>query len=181
MPAPVFESERLAFYDWSDADHVKAMVDINNDPAVMEFFPSTMDEAQTLDFVQRNQALFDEKGYCYFACVEKASSQMIGFIGIYDQNYESEYTPATDIGWRLTPSAQGRGLATEGARRCLEYAFEELNFRHIIAMAPEVNAPSIAVMERLGMEFIGSFDHPKLLSDARLKRCKCYQVMKNHL
>lgn len=181
MSSPIFESERIAFYDWSNPEHVSAMVAINQDEEVMEFFPSTLSEDETLDFVKRNQALFVEKGYCYFACVEKSTRDMIGFIGIYDQNYESEYTPATDIGWRLKPTAQGRGLATEGAMRCLQYAFDDLKFRHIIVIAPEINTPSIAVMERLKMDYLGSFDHPKLASDERLKKCKCYQILKNHL
>lgn len=157
------------------------MVAINQDPKVMEFFPSTLSEAETIDFAVRNQRLFEEKGYCYFACVEKTSDRLIGFIGIHDQNFESEFTPATDIGWRLSPWSQGKGYATEGAMRCLEYAFEDLKFRHIIAMAPEVNLPSIAVMKRIGMEYIGSFEHPKLMLDGRLKKCVCYQILKNQI
>jgi len=47
-------------------------------------------------------------------------------IGLAFQEYKTKFTPAIDIGWRLKRSAWGKGYATEGAKRCLEYAFNEL-------------------------------------------------------
>jgi len=51
---------------------------------------------------------------------------LIGFIGLAYQTYETEFSPATDIGWRLKETVWGKGYATDGVKRCLEYAFNEL-------------------------------------------------------
>nr|WP_316928530.1 GNAT family N-acetyltransferase [Cesiribacter andamanensis] len=56
--------------------------------------------------------------------------------------------PCIDLGWRLKRSAWNRGYATEGARACLQWAFEELNLPRVYALAPEANHRSIAVMQR---------------------------------
>lgn len=180
-PTVIFESERLAFHDWSSPAHIEGMIAINASEEVMKFFPSTQSREQTLEFVERNQNSFLEKGYCYFACTEKATGTFIGFVGLMDQEFESEFTPETDIGWRLGLEHWGKGYATEAALRCLHYAFDELGFRRIIAMAPKANKPSIAVMERLKMFYIGEFVHPKLEQSEHLRDCVCYQMMNHDL
>ncbi|WP_170266388.1 GNAT family N-acetyltransferase [Phaeocystidibacter luteus] len=175
MPKFLFESERLGFSDWRNAD-VEAMIAISADPQVMRFFPYEATRQQTLDFIQRNNALLDQKGYCYFAVVEKESGRTIGFTGLYDQDYESEFTPATDIGWRLGVEFQGKGYATEAARRCLEYAFKVIELPRVVAMAPAVNLPSINVMRKIGMTQIGEFVHPRLTDNTELRNCVCFEI-----
>lgn len=64
------------------------------------------------------------------------TGELIGFIGLAYQTYESDFTPATDIGWRLKSSAWGKGYATEGAKRCLQYAFEDLKLEKVIQPVP---------------------------------------------
>ena len=87
-----------------------------------------------------------------------ASGEFIGFVGLCDQAYESPFTPCTDIGWRLAPEFWGKGYATEGAKRCLEYAFNDLRLDEIKSTAPKVNVPSIRVMEKANMQAVGMTD-----------------------
>ena len=47
--------------------------------------------------------------------------------------------------------AQGRGLATEGAREMLRAGFSELGLHRIVADCDTRNAASLRVMARLGM------------------------------
>jgi RimJ/RimL family protein N-acetyltransferase len=56
-----------------------------------------------------------------------------------------------EIGWSLHPDAQGRGLATEGAREMLRIGFDELGLHRIVAGCDSRNTASLRVMERLGM------------------------------
>ncbi|MBS2011618.1 MAG: GNAT family N-acetyltransferase [Deltaproteobacteria bacterium] len=65
--------------------------------------------------------------------------------------------PSTDvfeIGWHLAPSAWGRGLVTEGARRVLAHGFEDRELDRIVALILPGNVRSVAVAERLGMRFV---------------------------
>ena len=101
---------------------------------------------------------------------------MIGFIGLAYQKYESPFTPAIDIGWRLDPGYWGRGLATEGAKASLEYGLKELKLPQIIAVAVEQNLPSIRVMEKIGLKKVGKFKHPKLKEYPDLEACVAYGI-----
>ena len=56
-----------------------------------------------------------------------------------------------EIGWSLQPDAQGRGLATEGAREMLRLGFDELGLHRIVAECDPRNTASLRVMGRLGM------------------------------
>jgi RimJ/RimL family protein N-acetyltransferase len=60
-------------------------------------------------------------------------------------------TPEVGLYWAIAPSHRGRGLATEAARALVDFAFRELRLRRVVALTDGSNAPSIAVMRRLGM------------------------------
>lgn len=173
----LFNSERLGFRNWTDAD-IPKMAEISSDPEVMEFFPATATPEQTATFITNMKAMFTEKGYCYFAVDELEHGHFIGFIGLCDQTYESEFTPCVDIGWRLTKKYWNRGFATEGAERCLMFAFDHLKLNNIKSVATMLNLKSIRVMEKIGMQKQLEFIHPKLSGDKRLERCVCYDISK---
>ncbi len=171
----IFQSNRLGFRNWQAAD-IPQLHQINTTPKVMEFFPGLATLEQTEELIQRMQKIFDEKGYCYFAVDELETGNFIGFIGLGEALFESSFTPCTDIGWRLSERYWGNGYATEGAQRCLVYAFEVLGLKSIKAIAPAVNVKSIQVMEKIGMHHELNFKHPKLLNEPRLVDCVCYEI-----
>lgn len=55
----------------------------------------------------------------------------------------------------LLPAFRGRGLAAEGAARCLSYAFEALRAPLVVAPIPASDLPARRVAERLGMKIEG--------------------------
>lgn len=169
----LFKSERLGFRNWIPAD-IEKMIRINADREVMKYFHARPSKEQTMEFIQRMQIQFTEKNYCYFAVDELASNSFIGFIGLSDQTYESDFSPFTDIGWRLNKSYWFRGYATEGAKACLAYADRNLDLPLIYAVSPGVNKNSIKVMEKIGMSFVKNFDHPLLRNNAYLENCVLY-------
>jgi RimJ/RimL family protein N-acetyltransferase len=174
MKKYVFKSDRLGFRNWIDSD-VELMYPISSDKEVMEFFPSVQTHDYVADFVKRMQVEFAERGHCYFA-VEKLEGEFIGFIGLHQQTFESDFTPCIDIGWRLKKSVWNQGFATEGAKRCLEYGFRELGMKSIYSIAPKVNTKSILIMEKIGMKWQKNFIFPLLQHDERLKECVLYKT-----
>jgi RimJ/RimL family protein N-acetyltransferase len=56
-----------------------------------------------------------------------------------------------EIGWVLDPVHQGHGYVTEAIGDVVRLCFEDLGVRRVTAVAFADNAPSLAVMERLGM------------------------------
>ena len=149
---------------------------ISGNKEVMAFFPRIATPEETEGFIQRMLRQFAENGFCYFAVDLLESSEFIGFIGLMAQDYEADFTPCVDIGWRLKPSAWNKGYATEGAKACLTYAFDELNLQTIYSTAPVVNVKSEAVMKKIGMQKAGTFNHPRLLDNERLRECNVYVI-----
>ena len=174
----IFTSRRLGFRNWKDSD-LPLMAEINAHKEVMEFFPGTLSEKETLDFIVRMQKQFAEKGLCYFAVDILDGAKFIGFIGLSEQVFEADFTPCIDIGWRLKKSEWGKGYAVEGAKACLDFAFHQLKIDKVYAVAPAINHRSEIVMKKIGMMKVKTFDHPKLLNDARLKECILYQKIKS--
>jgi RimJ/RimL family protein N-acetyltransferase len=173
----LFTSERLGFRNWTPED-LDEFARLNADEEVMEHFPKTLSREEVKDLVKRLKKQFTEKSFTYFATELLETKEFIGMIGLAFQQYESEFTPAIDIGWRLKRSAWGKGYATEGAKRCLTFGFEELAIEKIIAVCTINNHKSESVMKKIGMTKVGEFDHPKLLAYPAHTRCVCYEIIR---
>ncbi len=157
----IFTTERLGFRKWHESD-IDKFVKINSSPLVMEFFPNTMSEQETMAMIERINKHFEEHGYGYFAVEELATRQFIGFIGLGHPRFESYFTPCVEIGWRLDEKFWGKGYATEGAKACLKYGFETLLLDKIYSFTALSNQRSENIMQKIGMEKIGEFDHPSI-------------------
>jgi RimJ/RimL family protein N-acetyltransferase len=166
---------RLLLRNWelSDLDDLHA---VNSNPNVMRHFPTVMTKEETLAQLKRFQNHQDKEGFSYFAAELKETGECIGFIGMARQNYTAEFTPCVDIGWRLKESAWGKGYATEGAKACLEFAWNELKLQEVYAIAVPQNESSFHVMKKIGMHYYGDFFHQALVDYPELHRCKSYRI-----
>lgn len=173
----LFTSRRLGFRNWQTND-IKEFTAMNADADVMKHFPKTLSKEETKEFVDRLQIHFETHGYNYFAVDILETGEFIGFIGLAFQTYASNFTPAVDIGWRLKKRAWGRGYATEGAKRCLQLAFTDLNLDHVIATCTKQNENSEHVMKKIGMDKVSEFNHPKLKEYPEYEVCLCYKITK---
>lgn len=174
----IFKSERLGFRNWTNND-LKVLSEINSDSKVMEQFPSTLNEKETKNLLKRLIKHYDEKGYTYYATEIIETGELIGFIGLAYQTYKTEFSPGTDIGWRLKHSAWGKGYATEGAKRCLEYAFNELKMNKIFSICTINNRKSENVMKKIGMTKKGEFTHPELTKYPEYEKNNWYEIKNN--
>jgi RimJ/RimL family protein N-acetyltransferase len=91
------------------------------------------------------------RGYGHWAVEEKESGKFVGRIGFLNP----EGWPGFEVGWTLAREAWGKGYATEGARRALDYAFNDLDKSHVISLIHPENKNSIKVAERLGEKLEG--------------------------
>lgn len=174
----IFKSERLGFRDWIKSD-LKELTMMNSDAEVMEHFPKTLTEKENKELFEKLKQHYKNRKHTYFATETLVNSEFIGFIGLAYQDYQTEFTPAVDIGWRLKKSAWGKGYATEGAKKCLAFGFSELSFSEIIATCTVDNLKSENVMRKIGMKKLGTFKHPKLQEYPKYEECKCYRINKN--
>ena len=171
----LFKSKRLGFRNWKEND-LYEFAKMNADLQVMEYFPKVLTKKETAEIIKKMQKHYDKNGYTYFATETLENAEFIGFIGLAFQEYKSPFTPAVDIGWRLKKSAWGNGFATEGAKRCLKFAFDDLDLDKIISVCSKNNLRSENVMQKIGMQKIGEFNHPGLKEYPELERCVCYEI-----
>jgi ribosomal-protein-alanine N-acetyltransferase len=59
-----------------------------------------------------------------------------------------------EIGWQLHPDAWGHGYATETGLALARWAFKE-GIEQVIALVRPANTRALAMMRRIGMEWVG--------------------------
>lgn len=175
----IFTSDRLGFRQWIDTD-IDWYTRMNADPKVMRFFPKVMTREESLASMQKLIKRYHEHGHTFYVSELLEDHTPIGFIGIGYQDFEADFTPIADLGWRLMARYWGHGYATEGAMACVRYAFahEHLGMSVLHAIAPTSNQPSIHLMQKIGMTQVGTFDHPLLHNYPTLQPCVLYQIKK---
>lgn len=170
----LFESTRLGFRN-IEQDDLMTIHQMNSDPEVMAYFPSTLTEVESSNFIQKIKKHHEENGYSLWAVEIKETNEMIGIIGLLKINFDSKVKGELEIGWRLLKEYWHKGYAVEGANRVLEYASETLGGKVIYSFTATINKPSEQVMKRIGMSYIGEFDHPNVAEESLLKRHLLYK------
>ena len=174
----IFKSERLGFRNWKNED-LEEFTKLNSDEDVMEHFPKTLSKKEVEEFIEKLRNHFAKNGFTYYAVETLVTKEFIGMIGLAFQEYKTFFTPAIDIGWRLKRNAWGKGYATEGAKKCLEYAFNELDINKIISVCTIKNNKSENIMKKIGMTKKGEFNHPEMINHPEYEKHFCYEINKN--
>lgn len=172
-----FETQRLVFRDWNEQDLHELRI-INKDTRVMKYFTKILTEEETDRFYNIIQDEFINYEYGLYA-VEMKHNSFIGFIGFHRANFNSQFTPCVEIGWRLKYEAWGYGLAREGAKACLKYGFETLGFNKIYSFTSKLNVQSENVMKKIGMVKEMEFEHPNIIEGNRLRTHVLYSINSN--
>lgn len=151
MKEVILETERLRLR-WLREDDFDEYAKMCRDPEVMRFLGGTLTtEIEVWRQMASIMGHWYFRGYGIWAVEEKSTGKMVGRIGcLYPIGW-----PAFELGWTLSRESWGKGYATEGARRALAYAFNELDRDHVISLIVPDNVASIRVAERLGEKVEG--------------------------
>jgi ribosomal-protein-alanine N-acetyltransferase len=173
----MLETERLLLRRWQDSDR-EPFAAMNADPRVMEFFPSTLTREESDRLIDDIESHFDNRGFGLFATELKSERALIGFIGLHVASFQAHFTPCVEIGWRIATPYWGKGLATEGSREVIRFAFEWLRLESLVSFTVPENVASRRLMEKLGMTHdpAEDFDHPRLPPGHRLRRHVLYRL-----
>jgi len=152
MNEVVLETERLRLRWFRESDF-EQFCKMSRDAEVMRF----LGDGKPMDLLNtwRQMATFMGhwyfRGYGIWAVEEKSTGNLVGRIGFMNP----AGWPGFELGWTLARDSWGKGYATEGARRALEYAFTEMDRDHLISLIAPANINSIRVAERLGEKVEG--------------------------
>lgn len=170
----IIETERLILRSFKDANK-KPYAEIGANDTAMRFYPAKFNKEKSDNNLKKFIAQLNEDGFGFLAAELKKTGQFAGIIGIGRLSASmSEAAPGgavVEIGWALQPDFWGMGLAPEGARACLTYAWDTLGLDEIIAFTSKINIPSQRVMEKIGMtrDFDANFDNPNVPEGSELR------------
>ncbi len=147
----------------------------------MEFMPACLTREESDTLIDRITGDFERHGFGLYAAELREDGSFIGFVGLAIPRFLAPFTPCVEIGWRLAANHWGRGLATEGAKAVVRFAFQVLELDQLISMTVPANLRSRRVMEKLGMTYTNSddFDHPNLPEHDPLRRHVLYRLKRS--
>lgn len=87
-----------------------------------------------------------------FAIRDRATRALLGVVGL---DACIHLHRSCELGYWLRLEATGRGLMTEAAKACVDFAFGRMGIHRIRCAAATDNAPSLRVISRLGFRFEG--------------------------
>lgn len=150
MNLDLFETERLVLSGWR-MDQLDDLVALHGNPNVSRYLtlsgaPWTREQAETA--LRGWIELFETRQLGKLRLTRKSDGKFIGRAGygIYPRTGEPE------IGYALFEEHHGAGYATEAASGLRDWIFRETDAPHFIGFADTRNAPSLAVLKKIGME-----------------------------
>ncbi len=148
---PAIETVRLRLMTWRVEDWI-AFRPIATDPEVMRYINGGIpwDDDTIRQFVTRQITLYDQRGFCRWKLIDKATGDLAGFCGL---GFWRDFVDDPEIGWWLARRFWSRGLASEAARAALHDAFQRTGVDRVISIAEEANIASIRIMVKLGLSY----------------------------
>lgn len=145
----VLQTERLMLREMRDSDY-DALCLMLRDADVMYAYAHAFDEAESWQWLARQQQRYAENGFGLWAVELKSTGEMIGQCGLTLQPLEGRQV--IEVGYIFRKEFWHMGYATEAARACRDLAFDRFDAREVYSIIRDNNLPSQAVARRLGME-----------------------------
>ncbi|HZM77760.1 MAG TPA: GNAT family N-acetyltransferase [Candidatus Limnocylindrales bacterium] len=159
----IFETERLIVREWGDTPGELARIfDIYRRDEVMRWLGGgkVLVNPEQAREVQARWSAYNaehEGRYGTWAIEVRDTGLLAGTVLLRpmpDPTDGSLSGGEVEIGWHLHPDSFKNGYATEGARGAVGHGFGN-GLNEIFAIAKPDNAPSLAVMRRIGMRHLG--------------------------
>ena len=148
---PLFETERLSLREFVP-DDAPFVLQLLNDPDWHRFIGDrgirTEDGAREY-LVNGPIAMYAARGFGLWRVALKADDKPIGMCGLIKRD-TLEYV---DIGFAYMPAFRGYGYGLEAAQATLDFGRDRLGLKRILGIAAPYNAPSIALLEKIGLRF----------------------------
>jgi ribosomal-protein-alanine N-acetyltransferase len=109
-------------------------------------------------------ASYDKNGFGLYRTALKDTDVPIGICGLVKR----DGLDAPDVGFAFLERFWGKGYACESANGVIDYARQTLPFPRLLAITARDNRGSIAVLEKIGMQFEKIIRLPSHAADSRL-------------
>ena len=148
----ILETPRLALRRMTLGDSDAAfMMRLVNDPGWLANIGDrnvrSLDDARR--YIQKTLDMYDRLGFGSWIAQLKLTGESIGTCGLVKRDAIED----VEIGYALLPEYRGCGLAIEGARAVVSYAWDVLRLPRVAAIVTPSNDASIRVLEGIGLQY----------------------------
>ena len=147
----LFESERLLFREHQPGD-METYCALEADPEVRRYVGGAPRPHELAARKFRTTFLKNaSRKLALRATIFKPEGRYIGYSGLYPNFRPGGSVPGEAVlAFCLAREYWGRGLASEAGRAFVNFGFDQLRLKRIVAVAEVGNAASIRVLEKLG-------------------------------
>lgn len=146
--ADVFQAPRLRVRELEETD-LDAVASMLADPDVMRYWPRPYTRDEAAEWIRQRRRQYAEDGFSYWLALDHATGAVVGQVGLLMHDVEGVREPG--LGYILDRPWWGRGLATEGARAVMRWAFGTHPFAQVACLIRPENLASLRVAARLGL------------------------------
>lgn len=145
----IIESKRLYFrrINIDDFNNLKIIL---QDIEIMYAWEHSFTDDEVYEWINKNLERYNNEGYSYFAVIDKIENKFIGVIGPLIENING--INHIGIAYIINKKYWGKGYACEGAKACMDYAFNVLNAQEVIVQIRIDNLSSRKIAEKLNMK-----------------------------
>lgn len=143
------DTPRLVLRELSVND-ARSLFELNADDEVIRWTgDDPFDSEEAARTFLESYSSYQETGMGRWAVELKSTGEFIGWCGLKAHTDSG----AVDLGFRLKKSVWNQGYATEAAKACLDYGFNQLGLLIIIGRVHPDNKASKRVLEKCGLTF----------------------------
>ncbi|GAA0823185.1 GNAT family N-acetyltransferase [Colwellia asteriadis] len=170
-------TQRLAFrlMNPDSATDAKLLWQLDQDPEVMRFINggtmTSMEDIHAIFIPRMAKYTNSDKGWGLWHVSTLDSNEFIGWVLVRPMDFFNDEPKFNDLelGWRFFQKSWGNGYASEAAEAVklalIDNISEQNPVEYLSALALKENYGSVAVMKKIGMEFIKDFFHKDPLGD----------------
>jgi RimJ/RimL family protein N-acetyltransferase/ADP-ribose pyrophosphatase YjhB (NUDIX family) len=162
------------------SEHVDDLVHLHADPVVARWFWGTWTPEQAATVAADKGQAWESAGVSKWIAYDRQTGELVGRGGCDRLAADGVLTrqiagllpghawanDRLEAGWTVAPELQRRGYAAEIGKAGLEFAFSDLGAAEVVAFTEPHNVASRAVMERLGMSYVGDISDDGLFAGA---------------
>lgn len=156
-PFPILTTERLTLRQLSIDDHL-AIYDLRSDPNSNKFLdrPLCQSTEEAKNFIYKINDNIKKGGAYYWAITLTNTQQLVGTICLFDFSNQNN---SCEIGYELLTKFQGQGLMLEAVQIVINFVFQSLKCKKILAYTHLENQQSTHLL--LKLNFIKSIEVDK--------------------
>ena len=151
----ILETTRLILRELTIDDKYE-LSKILSDKESMKYYPHPFTDIEVENWIKWNIENYKKYNHGLWAVVLKEKNVFLGDCGITLQEIDNEQLP--ELGYHIKKEYNNLGYATEAAKACINYAFNELNIKTLYSYTTTDNLPSQKVALKIGMKFVKKFN-----------------------